>query len=136
VILCDTGPLVALIDRRQGEAHDNCRAIVDNLRDTLHTTWPCVTEAMYLAHKIGGWQMQGILWRLLASAAFDFCPIDRSLSARMETLMARYRSVPMDMADASLVVAAERLGVRRIFTLDSDFLIYRFDDGGCFDVIP
>ena len=50
MILCDTGPLVALIDSRQGEAHDNCRAIVDNLRDTLHTTWPCVTEAMYLAH--------------------------------------------------------------------------------------
>jgi len=31
----------------------------------------------------------------------------------------------MDLADASLVATAETLGIRQIFTLDSDFYVYR-----------
>jgi predicted nucleic acid-binding protein len=42
----------------------------------------------------------------------------------------------MDLADASLVAAAERLGLRRIFTLDSDFYIYRLLDGSALACIP
>ena len=41
-------------------------------------------------------------------------------------LMRRYANVPMDFADASLVVAAETLGTRKIFTIDrKDFTGYR-----------
>ena len=39
--------------------------------------------------------------------------------------MRQYHDAPMDLADASLVVAAERLNLRRIFTLDSHFRAYR-----------
>jgi uncharacterized protein len=46
---------------------------------------------------------------------------------RMRTLMRQYHDAPMDLADASLVVAAERLNFRRIFTLDSHFHAYRID---------
>ena len=67
---------------------------------------------------------------------FDIHSAHRADSARIETLMDRYANVPMDMADASLFVAAEQLGVRRIFALDGDFRIDRFDDGGCFEVVP
>jgi hypothetical protein len=38
--------------------------------------------------------------------------------------------------DASLFVAAELTGARTVFTLDNDFRIYRFDDGGFFVVVP
>ena len=37
--------------------------------------------------------------------------------------MALYSSVPMDLADASLVAVAESRGYSRLFTLDSDFFI-------------
>ena len=57
MILCDTGPLIAWVDSGQGETHDRCRAFLDGLHDSLITTWPSVTEAMYLAHRIGGWPM-------------------------------------------------------------------------------
>jgi predicted nucleic acid-binding protein len=136
VILCDTGPLVSLLDPNQGESHNSCRAFFDGLRDTLVTTWPCITEAMYLMHKIGGWPLQGMLWQLLATEVFSIYPTDAASAPRIEVLMERYRNVPMDMADASLFVAAERLGIRKIFTLDGDFRIYRFEDGGVFEVYP
>ena len=42
----------------------------------------------------------------------------------------------MDLADASLMVAAEALRDRAVFTLDNDFRIYRFEDDGFFDVVP
>ncbi len=44
--------------------------------------------------------------------------------------MIRYADVPMDLADASLVVAAEQLRARKMFTIDrKDFDIYRIRRG-------
>ena len=54
----------------------------------------------------------------------------------MALLMEQYRDTPMDLADASLVATAERLGLTRIFTLDSDFHIYRLADGRSLTVVP
>ena len=42
----------------------------------------------------------------------------------------------MDLADASLVAIAETLRLRKVFTLDSDFRIYRTQDGGAFEIVP
>ena len=53
----------------------------------------------------------------------------------MDALMAQYANVPMDLADASLVALAESRGIRRLFTIDSDFYIYRLTDGSVLDVI-
>ena len=55
---------------------------------------------------------------------------------QMAVLMDKYNDRPMDLADASLVAAAERLGSQRIFTLDSDFHIYRLADGSALECIP
>lgn len=54
----------------------------------------------------------------------------------MPELMAKYHDLPMDLADASLVAAAEQLGIKTIFTIDSDFQIYRTIDGSSLDLIP
>ena len=56
---------------------------------------------------------------------------------RIRTLMTQYATLPMDFADASLVVAAERLNLRGVFTLDRrDFLLYRPRNVAAFDVFP
>ena len=44
---------------------------------------------------------------------------------RIIDLTTKYNDVPMDLVDASLVVAAETLGIRDILTIDSDFYVYR-----------
>lgn len=54
---------------------------------------------------------------------------------RMRELMAAYKDTPMDLADASVVTAAEALSVRRVFTFDGHFFAYRTDDGDAFELI-
>ncbi len=54
----------------------------------------------------------------------------------MATLMDKYADRLMDLADASIVAMAEALGLKTIFTLDSDFLIYRLADGSALTVVP
>ncbi len=50
--------------------------------------------------------------------------------------MQKYTNVPMDFADASLVAAAEVLGLSRVFTTDTDFYVYRIGDKKAFEVVP
>jgi len=56
--------------------------------------------------------------------------MDTPAIKRAFDLMARYADHPMDLADASLIVAAETLATRRIFTIDrNDFSAYRIRRG-------
>ena len=55
---------------------------------------------------------------------------------RLPLLMHQYRDLPMDMADASLVAIAEERRLRQVFTLDSDFGVYRLPNGATFELIP
>jgi uncharacterized protein len=61
--------------------------------------------------------------------------IQESDYSRLLALMEQYRDRPMDLADATLVLAAERTGYRQILTLDSDFLFYRIKNQESFDII-
>lgn len=56
--------------------------------------------------------------------------LDRTTLTRAFELMELYADHPMDLADASLVTAAEALGTRRVFTIDrNDFETYRVRRG-------
>jgi hypothetical protein len=54
--------------------------------------------------------------------------VDLSAVRRIIHLTKKYDDVPMDLADATLVVAAEQLGIRDIISIDSDFYVYRTTD--------
>jgi predicted nucleic acid-binding protein len=45
--------------------------------------------------------------------------------SRIIELIQKYSDLPMDFADASLVLAAEKTGIRSIISIDSDFDVYR-----------
>jgi uncharacterized protein len=136
VTLCDTGPLVALIDR-DDQDHRRCVAALGKLpAKRLVTTWPCLTEAMHLLKRAGGLSAQDQLWGYVADG-----PVSLHLPAldeweRMRRLMRQYGDAPMDIADASLVTAAERLNVNRVFTLDRHFRAYRIGGARAFEVVP
>ena len=70
--LCDAGPLFALVDPRQAVLHQRCKAALPHLRSPLITTWLSFTEAMYLAHRSGGWPMQNLLWQYVREAVLVF----------------------------------------------------------------
>jgi uncharacterized protein len=134
VILCDAGVLLCLVDRTQ-PLHKAYRATVTGLAKPLLTTWSCLTEAMYLALHRGGWAMQKQLGQLLLANLLVIYEVRENDYARLLDLMEKYRDRPMDLADATLVLAAEKTGYRQILTLDSDFLFYRIGDRDSFDVI-
>jgi uncharacterized protein len=136
VTLCDTGPLVALVDQ-DDSAHARCVAALGTLpASPLLTTWPCLVEAMYLLWRAGGLPAQEELWGYLADGLVVLYTPEAREWERMRVLMRQYRDTPMDLADASLVMAAERLNLRRIFTLDSHFHAYRINGTHPFEVVP
>ncbi len=61
MILIDTGPLIALIDKGQRKIHTQCVEKYKQLTVPLLTTWPCFTEAMYFLLELRGWSGQNIL---------------------------------------------------------------------------
>lgn len=123
MILVDTGPWVALFDRKDG-AHERAQATLAKLREPLVTTVPVLTEAFHLLTPAsrGAIALRTFLNR---GGARLFYLSDPALERSFE-LMDRYGDNDMDLADASLVVAAETLRVLRVFTIDRrDFLAYR-----------
>jgi uncharacterized protein len=100
------------------------------------TTWPCFTEAMHLLGRTGGWRFQATLWALRASGRLVLHELTEPEADRMEVLMDRYSDTPMDLADASLVAIAESRSLRRVFTTDGHFRIYRLGDGSALEMVP
>lgn len=99
------------------------------------STWACLTEAMYFLGEHCGWNGQLGLWRYLEKGALVLHSSDDDEWNRIRELMEQYQDTPMDLADASLVVLAEVSGIKRIFTLDSDFYVYRIHGKNSFEVI-
>jgi len=124
-IVADTGPLVALFARRDRDHARVGRFLRDN-PCMLVTTWLVATEAWHLlapAARIGfaRWLVGG------GAAVFDLV---RAEGEAMLALLEQYRDRPMDIADASLVVLAARLGIAEILTVDrADFDVYRLPGG-------
>lgn len=133
-VLVDAGPLVALLDRSDPH-HEVCRETLRAIDDPLATVWPALTEAMYL---LGfSWDAQRALWEMVEAETLSLLPLDHRDTPRMRELMQKYRSLPMNLADAALVRVAERERLRRIFTLDRrDFQVYRPSRLGRFAILP
>jgi predicted nucleic acid-binding protein len=132
--LVDAGPLVAIL-HRDDRRHRECVQVLHALRPPLGTTWPVVIEAMYLL--AFSTEAQDELWSLIESEGLHVVGLDASDAPRMRALMRKYRDLPMNLADASLVAVAERDGVNKVFTLDHrDFGVYRLAKLGRFSIIP
>ncbi|EGV19458.1 type II toxin-antitoxin system VapC family toxin [Thiocapsa marina] len=127
MILVDTGPLVALFDPADGD-HNGCVRVLAEIEEPLSTTVPVLTEAFHLLGpgRIGSQRLMDFVPRQGLQVHF----LDDRALVRTFELMLRYADQPMDLADASLVVLAETLGLRRVFTIDRrDFATYRIRQG-------
>jgi len=84
----------------------------------LATTWPVVTETCHLLSVRIGAQAQQSFVRSLRQGAAEMAPPNADDLPRIEALMAKYADLPMDLAEASLMILAERLGHGRILSTD------------------
>lgn len=133
-VLLDTGPLVALLDSRDAW-HERCLAQWNEVGHRCLTTDAVVTEATHLVSR-GGAPAHVPLDFLLASAV-PIIALEVSGYRYATRLMRQYADTPMDYADASLVVVADVMKLRLVFTLDRrGFGSYKRGDGKDFVVVP
>lgn len=134
MILIDTGPLVALVDRKD-QHHGACVAALKRVDQPLGTVWPVVTETMFLLEALPAGQ--DAVWQMLERQAVQLVSLDQADVPRLRELMVKYRDQPMDLADAALVRVAEREGIDTVFTVDAgDFQLYRIGQRKAFRIIP
>ena len=121
-VLADTGPIVALLNARD-EYHEWATTSFQNLEPPLFTCEAVLAEASHLVRKLQGGPeaVLDLVTRGVLQVAFR---VDAELLA-LRTLLVKYRSVPMSLADACLVRMSELDPRAEVLTLDSDFTIYR-----------
>lgn len=116
----DTGPLVALFDRSDAW-HPVVKLFLSKCDQQLITTWPVLTEvhsliAQHVWFDFLEWMEQGGL---------SVVDLPDTAIKRVHALSRKYHDLPMDFADASLIVLAESREQSDIITFDSDFDVYR-----------
>ncbi len=133
-LLLDTGGLVALVDRSE-RRHADCVAVLEAWTGPVVTTEAVLTETLYLLGP--RWPPQRICLEFFLRGAFMLIPSSRATLSRAAALMERYRDVPMDFADATLVVLAEELRTDQVLTLDRrGFSTYRVHGKRAFHILP
>jgi predicted nucleic acid-binding protein len=132
-LLLDTGALVSLLDRTQTH-HEACAAYYEAWTGPVVSTEAVLTEATHLLSQVAGGR-EACLDFFLAGGA-TLVPSDAASLRRCRELVYRYRDLPMDFADATLVTLGEELGIRKVFTFDRDFEVYRLRRRSRFELVP
>jgi len=123
--LIDTGPLIALFDK-DDKFHEPVKKFLSKYRGNLVTTWPVITEVSHMLDFSVGVQINFLEW--IHRGAFVIFNLEIEHLERIIELAGKYADVPMDLADASLLIASENTGIKTILTIDSDYYIYRTKD--------
>lgn len=134
MIIIDTGPLVALFDR-DDQYHALCKKSLGQIKEPMITTWPVLTETMYLLNF--STVAQDLCLEFIQSAGIAV-QVGNSLAIqRIRQLMLQYSDLPIDFTDASIIALAEAEYITTIFTIDhKDFRIYSPKHAKRFHLIP
>jgi predicted nucleic acid-binding protein len=131
IAICDTGPLVAYLNRND-PYHAWAVALMKQVRAPMLTTEPVLTEVAYFlrADHLDTDSLFELLERDALRSAFHLS----THWPRARTLMARYER--MDLADASIVVMTELHARSQVLTVDrADFSVYRRNDRQTIDFV-
>jgi|SRR5690554_6820721 len=120
--LIDAGPLIALFDR-DDKFHVPVKDFLKKYEGRLYTTWPVITEVLHMLDFSIETQIDFLKW--VSIGAIEVKQIDMADISRIIDLSEKYSDVPMDFADACLIIISETEGIKEIISIDSDFYIYR-----------
>jgi predicted nucleic acid-binding protein len=121
-VLIDAGPIIAYYSAKD-KWHSRVKSFYETFTGQLVTTCPVVTEAMHLMR--ANYLVQNELLSHISRGLYTVVPLEPPDFARMAELNIKYAEIPCDFADLSLVVVSERLDIKDVASLDSDFDIYR-----------
>ena len=120
--LIDAGPIIALFDRSD-RYHNRIVDLIKQESYHLISTWPVITEASHMLDFDDRAQIALLQW--IYRGGLELAQIDATGIQRIIDLTEKYNDVPMDLADATLIVAAETLGIKEIISIDNGFYVYR-----------
>ena len=133
-VLLDTGAFVALLDKSERN-HGRCVMFLKNFKGKFLTTEPVLTETIYLLGPSVKSQKACIEFILEGGAIL--VPQSMDSLSRAIVLIEKYKDIPMDFADATLVTLAEEAEIDEVFTLDKrGFNSYRIHGKKTFKVWP
>lgn len=136
-VLVDTGPIVAILNRRD-QFHRVCIQAMREMPGPLFTCWPVITETAWLLDRgaRNGNHLQQLV-KSIDSGVFAVLPLSHEDALPMGAILRKYQSIRIQLADAALVHLAARDGFDTIFTLDQrDFSVYRLHKGKSFRLLP
>ena len=135
-LVVDAGPLVALVDR-DDPAHSRCKQLFEEAVGPLVVPLLTVAEA---AHFIGRRLHPDAELQFLADfviGSFSAEAVHAADWLRIAELVEQYRDLRLGTVDASVIAAAERLGVSTIVTLDRrHFSVVRPRHIESFELLP
>jgi predicted nucleic acid-binding protein len=135
-LIVDAGALYAQADA-DDPRHASVRAVLENEREALVTTELAVAEADYLILDRLGPDVELAFLDDLAEGTYLVECLDVPDLAKARAIVARYRDLRLGLADASLVVIAERHASRRLLTFDERaFRAVPPLQGGVFTILP
>jgi len=126
MVLADTGFFYALADRND-TYFESAKILYEKYSKQLTTTWPVVTETCHLLlSRLGPIQQEKFIQGIGEVKIFS---MDKNNLPRIKNLIKKYRNLPMDLADASLVILAEEKKIADILSVDfRDFGAYRWKE--------
>ena len=126
MIIVDSGAWIGLVNRRD-TYHSACRTFFACNREPLITTFPVLVEVTHLLHRRVGVAMTIAWMETIRDNGVQVFSLQQHHLHRITHLMDRYRDLPMDLADASLVILAEEINTGKIISTDQrDFGTYRW----------
>lgn len=123
-ILIDTGPLVSLFDAGDNN-HKKAINFLKKCEYRFISTLAVYTEVSYFLSINQKAQQDFFDW--VIHRGIIIADINQHDISRITELMKKYSDLPMDFADASLLVTAEKTGIMEIVSSDNDFDIYRLN---------
>jgi hypothetical protein len=135
-LIVDAGPLYAYVDASDVD-HEACRQLLETHPGPLVAPILAIGEAAYLLGRRLGPVGEVSFLGDLVEGTFAVEPVRSADWLRISGLVARYRDFPLGTVDASLVAAAERLGITRVATLDRrHFSVVRPNHVDAFELMP
>ena len=136
MIIADTSGLLALFNRTEPD-HESVRQLVVRLPEPLVVSPYVVAELDYLVATRVGIEAELMVLGELAGGAYVLPGLESSELTACAQVIARYRDQSVGVADASLVVLADRFSTVEILTLDHrHFNVLRPLSGGRFTLLP
>ena len=117
MVICDTGPLYALVDRSDAW-HERVTAWWTAQARHVRVPITVLPEVCYLLQTRIGAQAEQAFVRSVANGEWIIEPVESDDVIRASTLMREYLDVPLGFVDATVIAVAERLGAREILTTD------------------